>query len=1268
MGDSGQGPLLPNQVQGVKKGAGVYIGTDGTISFEASSAIGVVKTNNNSAYNSYVWPNAAPPTNSFLVANASGGQINLEWDPVPVYGLGLNYTTPNLKVGIPVADNNSQIPAAGTNALGAVRGSLYWNSEYKRLYVYNGTWEPTSYGPDSLTIALLTGNHHLFVNPEIGSDYYISGEYVEPGEDPVPAQQAKYGYTPQKPFRTIQRAAIEAARIQNGSGFSPLFYDRIVIHCSAGEHIVYNDFGSLSVTIWEDETVPTNTQLSDMNSSTYAGVILPRGVSVVGEDYRKTIIRPSYVPEKTGNIETDRASIFRVTGGSFFFGFTFKDKLGSTNSHHLLDCFSFVSELELEDYYDKIRTIFQEVNPIYVANPGETEIVAPQPPINPTQSTDGVIGSSPYIFNCSIRSDYGLCGVNADGNQVTGFRSMVIAQFTGVSLQKDPSCWEFYDHDDDEWKVITNYNSYIAISPNDVRMRPSRRNFHIRAVNNAFIQEVSVFAIGQGVHHWTHSGGEISITNSNSTFGGCAAIAEGYKSVAFKKDTGWDVSYINVATDLTEDINNVNRIYLGRTIPTLSNTATEIVLEVPLVDSELTPGIPEKLARFGYTFTPDSYLWVENPYGYDFRAQLTSFAWDPAIPNQISVQAEMVTQPPDNTSPGGTSPTGVVYPDLGGRQVYIRRLVDVRPESRRKYSLDLSTDNLTLRAPLRDYVFQTTPGSGSITETIPDSSLLLTNASSSIPPGNFPLLKRVNIVLERGNPDSEWVSGDYYRKGDTVRKDNKHYTCILQNTDAVFDPSHWSESYVQMASDYNAYDFPGNTAPIIIFDDDTDGDDVTTNCGYNLTTVWSDPASPIGLQYTSATDYRGVYQFLIAIGFTEEETFNILLPTTNQLRKLNPADPSDMKDYTPGSGGVASGLDNWAVEFRRPSLIRLFSHSWEWAGFLNYTKALPPYQGDLSPQNQFNYYFTNSMGGKVYATGYNQEGYLITPAGITDLTTNTTTGVADIGSQDQGAFPNSFDSLTVNNLTVNVSMSGSPTFSPEFYENLLQSGLGIDNFGPFSKLSVPVGSAPPPTNSTATGAKEGSLYWDNSLGVLFILYDDGNSTQWVQAVPSGSGGGGGGISQVIISSTPPATTLNAGTLYWNSVSETLFVLYDDGVTKSWVEASPNNNAEVIIDSTPPATTYDAGTLYWNSTSETLFVLYDDGVTKQWVESNPPLPIDIQVSATPPSTRSNGDPLQAGDLYFNSSVNKYYNWDGAAWVSVASPAYDPEGWFGHSCAC
>ena len=62
----------------------------------------------------------------------------------------------------------------------------------------------------------------------------------------------------------------------------------------------------------------------------------------------------------------------------------------------------------------------------------------PTPTTNQTITieTDTVTGASPYIFNVSLRSVFGMNGVLADGAKATGFKSIVVAQFTGVSLQK----------------------------------------------------------------------------------------------------------------------------------------------------------------------------------------------------------------------------------------------------------------------------------------------------------------------------------------------------------------------------------------------------------------------------------------------------------------------------------------------------------------------------------------------------------------------------------------------------------------------------------------------------------------------------------------------------------------------------------------------------------------------------------------------------------------------------------------------------------------
>ena len=51
-------------------------------------------------------------------------------------------------------------------------------------------------------------------------------------------------------------------------------------------------------------------------------------------------------------------------------------------------------------------------------------------------SVDTVTSASPYIFNISLRSVFGMCGLDADGSKSNGFKSMVVAQFTGIGLQR----------------------------------------------------------------------------------------------------------------------------------------------------------------------------------------------------------------------------------------------------------------------------------------------------------------------------------------------------------------------------------------------------------------------------------------------------------------------------------------------------------------------------------------------------------------------------------------------------------------------------------------------------------------------------------------------------------------------------------------------------------------------------------------------------------------------------------------------------------------
>ena len=155
--------------------------------------------------------------------------------------------------------------------------------------------------------------------------------------------------------------------------------------------------------------------------------------------------------------------------------------------------------------------------------------------------SDTVTSASPYIFNISLRSVYGMCGLLADGDKATGFKSMVVAQFTGIGLQKDDNAFVKYN------SSTGTYNDSAALSgallSNDSRavFKPTYRNFHIKATNNAFIQCVSVFAIGYAEHFTAENGGDMSITNSNSNFGAKALVADGFRNTAFPQD---DTGYI----------------------------------------------------------------------------------------------------------------------------------------------------------------------------------------------------------------------------------------------------------------------------------------------------------------------------------------------------------------------------------------------------------------------------------------------------------------------------------------------------------------------------------------------------------------------------------------------------------------------------------------------------------------------------------------------------------------------------------------------------
>ena len=528
-----------------------------------------------------------------------------------------------------------------------------------------------------------------------------------------------------RPFKTIQRALIEASRFSYQAGVNNDRFNKTTILLYPGDHVLDNRPGWIPYSptgtdlAYKSRDGVSGRQLPAYNptsnfdletldndlyplNSIHGGVIIPRGVSLVGMDLRKTVVRPKYVPNpENDNIE--RSSLFRVTGGCYFWQFTmldadpngvcFKDytfnRFVPNFSHHKLSCFEYAdgvnavdisdefmtfstTRTDLDMYYEKISDVYDQgsgrpITPDFPAagvdiepkideyrivgskggsvgissikagdgtaagaattitatlssslagldvdtpiiiegisaagyngqyvissvnSTTEIEYTVQNVPTttleNPTSATltlsvDTVTSASPYIFNVSLRSVYGMCGLIADGSKSSGFKSMVLAQFTGIGLQKDDKAFVKYNKTtgafDDSSTIDNIHTNSLAVH------KPAYKNAHIIAKNNAILQVVSVFAIGYAEHFVAESGGDYSITNSNSNFGSVALVSKGFRDTPFTRD---DVGY-------------VTHIIPPKNLPT-----APLTLEFPSIDVNKTLGVANTSRLYLYDET-----------------------------------------------------------------------------------------------------------------------------------------------------------------------------------------------------------------------------------------------------------------------------------------------------------------------------------------------------------------------------------------------------------------------------------------------------------------------------------------------------------------------------------------------------------------------------------------------------------------------------------------------------------------------------------------
>jgi hypothetical protein len=115
--------------------------------------------------------------------------------------------------------------------------------------------------------------------------------------------------------------------------------------------------------------------------------------------------------------------------------------------------------------------------------------------------------------------------------------------------------------------------------------------------------------------------------------------------------------------------------------------------------------------------------------------------------------------------------------------------------------------------------------------------------------------------------------------------------------------------------------------------------------------------------------------------------------------------------------------------------------------------------------------------------------------------------------------------------------------------------LSTNGSGTLSWTTPAGGGASVTTSDTAPSTpSDGDLWYDSVGGRLYVYYDDGNTSQWVDAAPQGGSAGG---ASVTVGETAP-TSPTAGDLWFDNTTTDarLYIYYDDGNTQQWIDAAP----------------------------------------------------------------------------------------------------------------
>ena len=799
---------------------------------------------------------------------------------------------------------------------------------------------------------------------------------------------------------------------------------------------------------------------SDFNPTT-GGIIVPRGISINGVDLRKVRIRPMYVPALTPGQNTaqeQKTYIFKVTGGTYVSLMTFTDNQQFSRTHNTVTSVGFASQGEIRgsnnetSYYAKITSLFAGIdgwgNDGLLEVPGETTIVAPVVPGKEnrgndveqnqtgTQSPDldpnappsypgpallkveeggsvnffklpdvnSTRSSSPYVFNCSVRSIFGLQGLWADGTRVGGFKSMVTANYTQVSLQTDPNCFETpsteYFSDPPINKQSGSGKKFRTCSADEFKYR----HFGFRGSADATIQLVSCFVIGNADHFIAESGADLSITNSCSDFGDISLRSIGFKEKAFSQDEGRP----------TATTSGTKILQIIPPLP-LSSSPLANGRDATLRTSEVSTGL-----NIDYTQTK-AYI-LANKVGNNAPSVIRVYIRNSDIGNPFSAtnvpsasllgfgQFSYTRKAADGTyylSGGdGNQERKTLYVagfDENGNSILYAGEIQIQDPSEQLF------DELDDKSKI--FGWDTTTSKWYIN--IRTSAIAEESTDGQIGDVDGYLQKKYDYAFRYilDSTDSPFDSLDFIFDGSPLKvrravdrrtADERVYRVVLDGflkEEGLRKP----QAYYVLEKQQGVAGYPLNGGNELLDDPLV----VTDVRNYH---TYSDPKPAI--PFTDATNpFPGKYITYMTTSADARDVFTAdFIPQQDLDEPEATADPSNSVTkvalqkfgnrpnvvFSEALGPSVNPIQirentstnqiGFLIGLHRPSVVRASGHTWEWTGYLNYDTAFPIYQGEPLEQDfKLGKIIVEETGGRVYASGMNEEGNFYIGTNVYDL-------------------------------------------------------------------------------------------------------------------------------------------------------------------------------------------------------------------------------------------------------------------------------------------